>query len=336
MLLLSNDESCRKQHEIVRNTAGWYYYTHQLIEVSGKDACTLLDRIYVSSIAKLAPTRGRYTMYLNEDGIPEDDCVIFRVSEDTYWISTIHCRRQLQTLAQYSEGLDVSFNKITKDWEMYAVQGPKAEEMVKSFLAEDPAPLKRFQIVDNKIGDMSVKVAKSSYTGENGYEIYCYAQDQMKLEQILEEAAAKVGAGKVDEFDVIAYSLPTEVGYYLITDLDDATPFETGMDWMIDWSKESFPGKAAVIRAKAQPKQKELVSITVDEPFTKVHGGPYGAPVFKDGVQIGRVTKFTFGYSVNKWVGFALIKAGSAKPGDEVILNWEDKAVVIEKPIYKK
>lgn len=336
MLLLSTDASCRRQHEAVRNAAGWYYYTHHIIEVSGPDACKLLDRIYVSTIARLAPTRGRYTMYLNEDGIPEDDCVIFRVNENTYWISTIHARRQLAVLAEYSEGLDVSVSKITRDWEMYAVQGPKAEEMVKSFLADDPSALKRFQIVDNKIGDMPVKVAKSSYTGEAGYEIYCYAKDQVALEQILAEAAEKVGAQKVDEFDVIAYTLPTEVGYYLITDIDDATPFETGMDWMIDWTKESFPGREAAAKAKDAPRQKELVAITVDEPFTKVHGGPYGAPVFKDGKQIGRVTKFTYGFSVNKWVGYALISAGSARPGDEVILNWDDKAVVVEKPIYKK
>lgn len=69
MLLISTDASCKRQHEAVRKTAGWYYFTHHLIEVKGPDACKLLDRVYVSNIAKLIPTRGRYTMMLTEDGM---------------------------------------------------------------------------------------------------------------------------------------------------------------------------------------------------------------------------------------------------------------------------
>ena len=62
--------------------------------------------------------------------------------------------------------------------------------------------------------------------------------------------------------------------------------------------------------------------------LVKVHGGPYGACVSKDGKQIGRVTKFTYGFTVGKWVGLALVKAGTVKAGDHVTLDWDVDAVV--------
>lgn len=328
MLLLSTDTRCKEQHEIVRNVAGWYYFTHHLVEVTGPDACRLLDRIYVSNISALAPTRGRYTMMLTEEGIPQDDCVIFRVEEDKYWVSTLHCPRTLYEMEEHSGGLDVSFRKITKELDMYAVQGPKALDIVKSLAAEDITGLKRFQIVNNRIGDIAVRIAKGGYTGENGYEIYCDVKDDPKIEEALEKAASSFGAQKIDEFDVMAYTLATEAGFYLVTDIDEATPFETGMDWTINWSKEDFLGKAAAEKAKDLPPAQELVGITVDKELVKVHGGPYGGSVFRNGKLIGRVTKFTYGFTAGKWVGFALVKAGTVKPGDHVTLDWDVDAVV--------
>lgn len=328
MLLLSTDTRCKEQHDVIRNAAGWYYFTHHLVEVTGADACKLLDRVYVSNIAKLAPTRGRYTMMLTEEGIPQDDCVIFRVDEGKYWISTLHCPRTLKALEEHKGELNASFRKITRELDMYAVQGPKAADIMKSLVKEDISDLKRFQIADNQIGDVAVKIAKSGYTGESGYEIYCDVKDNTKIEDVLEKAAPAFGGAKVDEFDVMAYTLATEAGFYLITDLDEATPFETGIDWTIDWSKEDFLGKAAVEQMRGKPLAQELVGITVDEPFTKVHGGPYGGCVSKDGNQIGRVTKFTYGFTAGKWVGFALVKAGSVKAGEHVTIDWDVDAVV--------
>ena len=336
MILINTDKSCRRQHEAIRNTAGWYYFTHHLVEVTGPDACKLLDRIYVSNISKLVPTRGRYTMLLTEEGIPQDDCVIFCLAENHYWVSTLHCPRTLNEMQWHCDGLDVSFRKITKEMDMYAVQGPNAEAMVESIAAENPHDLKRFQIKDNKIGDVNVKIARGGYTGEKGYEIYCKPEDCAAIEAILEETAPKFDAIKVDEFDVIAYTLATEAGMPLVTDIDEASPFCTGMDWLIDWSKEDFLGKEAVLKAKDEPKTHELIGFTIDSDFYKAHGGPYGAQLYYNDKLIGHCTKFTYGFTVGKWVGFGLVKAGVVQPGDHIRVDWDGDGVVTALPFYKK
>ena len=336
MILINTDESCRRQHEAVRNTAGWYYFTHHIIEVTGPDACRLLDRVYVSNIAKLAPTRGRYTMLLTEEGIPQDDCVVFCLEENHYWVSTLHYPRNLKAMEQCSEGLDVSFSQVTKEHDMYAVQGPNAEAMVESLASENPHDLKRFQIRDNRIGNLDVKIARGGYTGEKGYEIYCAPADCAALEAILTEASPKFGAIKLDEFDVIAYTLPAEAGLPLVTDIDEADPFGSRMDWLIDWSKEDFLGKAAVTALRNGPHEKELIGFTLDSDYYKAHGGPYGAYVFYKDKLIGHCSKFTYGFTVGKWVGFAVVDYGAVKPGDHIRLDWDGDAVVTPFPFIKR
>lgn len=335
MLLLSTDARCREQHEAVRNTVGVYYFTHHIIELQGPDALALLEKLYVSNIGKLVPTRGRYTMMLDENGIPQDDCVVTCLGENHYWISTLHAPRTEKELARHKGELDVTFERITKKHDMYAIQGPRAMEMARAILSEDPAGLKRFQIMENHLGDIRVGVARGSYTGEVGVEVYCDIADSEAVKAAIFGRVAEFGGMVIDEFDVIAYTLATEVGLPLVTDIDEATPFATGMDWLIDWNKTDFIGHDAVLAAKEQPLTHELVGITVDKPFTKVHGGPYGGQVSKDGRAIGRVTKFTYGFSVNKWVGFALIEAGSAAVGEHVTIDWDVDAVIAPRHILK-
>ncbi len=336
MMLLSTDESCKAQHEAIRNTAGWYYFTHHLIEVKGPDACQLLDRVYVSNIAKLQPTRGRYTMMLTEEGIPQDDCVIFCLEEGYYWISNLHPPRTLRELEAHKGDLDVTFSKITKEVDMYSVQGPNACAMVESLAVNDPSSQKRFQIVDNQIGDLQVKIAKGGYTGEAGYEIYIKPDECEKLEQILQNASTQFGAMKVDEFDVMAYTLATEAGLYLVTDIDESDPFVTHMEWMIDWTKEDFLGKEAALKAKDAPRTQELIGFTVDDKSFRAHGGPYGAQLSVNGKVIGRCTKFTYGFTVDKWIGFGLVKAGTVKAGEHITVDYDGDGVVTSLPFYRR
>ena len=83
------DDMKRSEHMAVRKNVGWYFWTHQLIEITGPDVVAFLDHIYTGNISSLAVGRDRYTTMLNEQGEIIDDVVIMRVSEDTYWVSTL-------------------------------------------------------------------------------------------------------------------------------------------------------------------------------------------------------------------------------------------------------
>lgn len=334
-MLLSTDKIAKKQHDAVRSTAGWYYFTHQLIEVTGKDAAALLDYVYTNSIGKTTLGRAKYTTMLGENGIILDDVVIFRLKEDKFWVSTLHRPRTLAVLEANKGKKDVAFCSITEKWDMYSVQGPSAKDFVNAVVATPVDDLKFFSIADNKIGDTPVKVARGGYTGEQwGFEIYVDVDKKAVVEAALSEKQDAFGAIQVTEVDVMAYTLATEKGYVLMTDINECNPFEVGMDKSIDWSKD-FIGKAALEPIKDQPPKRRLIGLTVDDKNAKVFGGPKGAPIFKNGEFVGKVTKFTYGFTIDSYVGFALIDVSKAKTGDEVILNNSTKAVLTERPMLK-
>ncbi len=334
-MLLSTDQIAKKQHDAVRTTAGWYYFTHHLIEVTGKDAAALLDYIYTNSIGKTVPGRAKYTTMLTKEGFILDDVVIFRMEDEMFWISTLHRPRTLAALEANKGDKDVQFRSITEEWDMYSIQGPRAKDYVNAIVETPVDDLKYFAIVDNKIGETPVKVGRSGYTGEQwGFEIYVAVDQKEVVEKALSEKEAQFDAMKVDEFDVMAYTLATEKGYVLITDIYECNPFEVAMDKTIDWSKD-FIGKAALEKVKDQPTKRALIGFTVADKNAVVHGGPKGAPIFKDGELVGKVTKFTYGFTVDSNIGFALINTDKVKIGDTVILNMDTEAVLTERPILK-
>ena len=334
--LLWNNKIAAKEHAAVRTTAGWYYFTHHIIEVEGPDAATLLDYVYTNDIAGLAVGRARYTMMLGLDGVAQDDCIIFRIEDQKYWISTLHRPRTLVALTANKGDKDVDFRSRTEELDMYAVQGPRAKELVNAVVANPVDDYKFFSIHDNKLGDIDIKVARAGYTGEKwGYEIYSAAENHEAVEEALRAASPEFDALQVTTLDVMAYTLATEAGLVLVPDIDRSTPFECGMERYIKWDKE-FVGKEQALAAKDAPKKLHMWGITVDQKDARLHGGPYGAPVKKDGKEIGRVSKYTFGFTVDKGVGFILVDEGSIQPGDEVILNWDTVAKVCELPILKR
>lgn len=107
------DDMKRKEHMAVRTTAGWYVWTHQLVEVTGEDAAKFLDYIYTNPISNLKIGSERYTTSLNKKAEILDDVVIFRMDESKYWISTLFASKSIQWMAANMEGYQVRFEDIT-------------------------------------------------------------------------------------------------------------------------------------------------------------------------------------------------------------------------------
>lgn len=333
-MLMSSDQSIRRQHEAIRNTAGWYYFTHHLIEVTGEDACKVLDRMCTSSISKLAVGRERYTMILDQKGIIQDDIIIFHLDENTYWVSTLHINRELSRLEEAAKDHKIAFRRITEEWDMYAVQGPNSTAFVNAIVETSVDDMKFFSIRDTTVDGIPAKVARSGFTGEKfGYEIYIPVANTKVVEEKLRANQDRFEAVEVDEVDVMAFTLSTEKGFVLMTDVYGCNPFEVEMDKNIDFSKD-FVGCEALKALKEKPVTRKLVSFILEDDEALVYGGPKGAMVVKDGVVAGRATKMTYGVTIGKNIGFALIDSTKAEIGDEVTLNGY-KAVLAERPLLK-
>lgn len=313
----------RSQHEAVRNSVGWYLYTHQLLEVTGTDATAFLDKLYVMPIATLKIGGARYTTMLNEDGIIIDDVIVFRLEDNKYWISTLYANKLMTWFDDHMGSNDVQYEHITKDISMFAVQGPKSRDLMNSILAEKLDDQKFFTIRDNKIDNIPVRISRAGYTGEMGFEIYVASESKDLIVAKLKAASKAFGAVEVTEFQVQVLTLATEKGFSLMSDLEGTTPFESDFDAGIDWNRD-FNGKKALEKLKSQEPKRKLLGFEVDNDdnhiVSKDKSGP-GEAVMINGKEVGRVTKYTYGFTIGKSIGFALVDNQMAKIGDRVKIN---------------
>ena len=333
--IFAHDEWKRREHMAVRECVGYYLFTHQLMEVTGEDVGRFLDYVYPNNIATLAVGRDRYTTMLNEAGEIIDDVVVMRLEEDRYWVSTLYGTKADDWFYYHSENFDVDTSEITEDWHMFAVQGPKSKEVLNSILSNGVEDLKFFQNRKDEIDGMEVIVNRGGFTGEKfGYEIYCSADDTDAIQEIIDKAVKDAGGREVTEFQVFAWTLPTEAGFYYMRDLNHTNPFEVGLDKNINWDKE-FIGKEALLKVKENGPEREMVGFEVtdeNEDFyirSKQYGGP-GEPVYLDGEEIGRVSKLVYSYVKNVNNGYILAKKGSLHIGDKIKIHGYD-CVITEK-----
>lgn len=314
--------AARLDHEAVRNAAGYYDFTHKLLEVTGMGARGFLNKIFVAPIAKAKVGQAKYTTMLNGNGEIIDDVIVFRLEEDKYWVSTLYIHELIAWFDAQKTWEDVSYREITQTTTMYAVQGPASREILNGFLNEDISGLRQFEIRDNAIGNTKVKIARSGYTGELGYEIYCSPGDSELVERALEKTGAAHGIRKITT-DVIVTSLPREKGYVLMSDIGGLNPLECGFDWSIDWSKD-FIGKAALEKARARGVSRALVGFTVEEEGAGIEPD---CDVLVGGVKAGKVTVCTYGYTVKKQIGFAVVEREKARIGDAAVISSHGKQI---------
>lgn len=309
--LMKNDELRRKEHEAVRNSVGYYDFTHQVLDVFGKDAEDFLDKIFVNDIKNMKNTHALYTTMLNEDGKIIDDVIIFRLEDDKYLISTLYIDKMIKWFDKFKDGFDVDYKNITDKLTMFAIQGPKSRELVNKIVDKDISNLKFFTIEDNSLGDIALMVARAGFTGELGYELYVQSDKKDILEEKIKEAGKEFDLVNITT-DVIIGSLPGEKGYVLMSDLEGANPLEVGYGWTVAWDSD-FIGKDALLKAKENV-NRDLFGYELLEDGEVESGDK----VLLDGKEIGKVTKFTYGYTVEKYIGYCMIEKDAAIEGKKV------------------
>jgi aminomethyltransferase len=332
--IYKTDDMKREQHEVVRRSVGWYDFTHQLVEVTGPDASAFLDRMYACPIANLRPGRDRYTTMLNEQGEIIDDVVVLRLGEERFWVSTLYSQMTVAWFEAHKGEENAAWADVTADWRMYSIQGPKSKDALDAIVDESIDGLKFFANAENSLDGTPVRVNRAGFTGEKfGYEIYVPKDKRDEAKEKIDKVVTGLGGKHVDEFQIQCLTLPGEKGFYLMRDLAHTNPFEVGLDRNIDFDRD-FVGKDALLAIRESGPAHEMLGFTVDKDDVNIHqkcfGGP-GEAILLDGEEIGRVSKFTFSYELDKNIGYAYVTAGVVKPGDHVQIHGED-AVICERP----
>lgn len=326
-MLFKEDEVARADAMAVRNECGWYRWTHDLVDMEGPDSTKLLDYLLVNTVAACKVGREKYTTMLDEDGGIIDDLMAMRVGEDHWWLSTLYGPQMMRWLDAHKGEADLTYKDITLDIDMYSVQGPKSAEVMDQVVADKVDDLKRFEILDTRVGDVEVRVDRGGFSGELGFEIYCKREDSAKVA----EALAATGAHELYTLEVYVRSLPMEKGMALRQDYHHLTPFEANLGWSVHLDKKGdFIGRAALEKAVEDGPKWAFVGVEIErESYEDIAQNEI---VYKRGIPVGKCRQMIYGYTVDKNIGFAIVDAKKCPIGTKVTIGSNDSPATIVEP----
>ena len=309
------------------------------IEVTGRDALKLLQRVTDSNIDKPAGST-TYTQFLNTRGGVEADVTVSRLSDDVFWVITGSgfIGNDLAWLQmKMQDGDEVSLRDITRDYACLALWGPQARSVL-SNVTPDSVSNEAFPYLAGKyimINGARVWAQRVSYVGELGWELYVPNNRASMVWDLLMQA------GKEFNMEVGGYkvldSLRLEKGYrYYTTDVTQLeTPFEGGLGFCVHFDKGDFIGREAVLEKKQKGFATKLCTLVLDgEDFTQIYGGE---AVYHEGKVITRIRSGGYGYTVKKNILLAYLPMELSKPGSRVeveLLEGKYVAVVTAPVLY--
>jgi aminomethyltransferase len=298
-----------EEHHAVRRDAGMFDVSHMcVVDLRGPRVRDCLRRLLANDVAKLKqPGKALYSCMLREHGGVIDDLIVYYL-DDAWYRMVVNAGtrdKDLEWLRQQAGAFDVSVEPRL-DLAMIAVQGPNARQ--KAAQALDPAVAQRALQLGAFFGlDAGAWfVARTGYTGEDGWEIALPAGEAPAFWQKLRDAGVRpCGLGARD-------TLRLEAGMNLYgNDMDETTsPLESGLGWTVAWEPQDrdFIGRAALAAQKANAGTRKLVGLLVeDRAVLRSH-----QKVLVANVGEGEVTSGTFSPTLQRSIGFARVPAPTA------------------------
>ncbi len=295
-----------EEHKAVREHAGMFDVSHMgIVDISGQEARNFLRHLLANDVAKLsAPYQALYSVMLNETGGIIDDLIAYHIEENFYrLIINAACNdKDLAWIEKIAKNFQVDV-KPQKEFAIIAIQGPQAIAITKITFEQ----LFNFTIPEMKsfhgCAFAHGMLARTGYTGEDGFEIVIAAEFAEKLWlRLLENGVKPCGLAARD-------SLRVEAGLNLYgQDMDETiSPFAANIAWTLDWSDKNreFIGKSALIDLQTKP-HAQLVGLILNERGMLRHG----QKVFHENTIIGEITSSSFSSMIGKAIAFARIKSG--------------------------
>ena len=318
-----------EEHHQVRRDAGMFDVSHMtVVDLRGAQVRAFLRQLVANSVDKLQkPGKALYTCMLNADGGVIDDLIIYFMAEDFFRLVVNAATREKDVAWITAQAQPFAVDVTERpELAMVAVQGPAARERVAGLLAEADAArvgkLARFaaaEVSDARFGDLFV--ARTGYTGEDGFEIVVPESHAVALWDALLAAGVKpAGLGARD-------TLRLEAGMNLYgQDMDDAvTPLEAALAWTVAFDEgRAFTGRDALERQKAGGVPRQMIGLVMDEKGVLRHGQKVLTALGE-----GEILSGTFSPTLGKAIAFARVPAGEADALGEVRVDIRGKAIPV-------
>jgi aminomethyltransferase len=278
------------EHQAVRTAAGLFDLSHMgELAVSGPEAAAALDYALVGYLTALRPGRARYTMICAADGGVLDDLIVYRLADTEFLVvaNAANAAAVTALLTERAAGMDAVVADRTSDYALIAIQGPRSADILGPLTDASLGAVKYYASYPATVAGAAVLLARTGYTGEDGFEIFARPADAEGIWTTLSKAGAD--RGLVPAGLAARDTLRLEAGMPLYgSELGpDLTPFDAGLGRVVKLDKPGdFVGRAALTaRAQAAP-ERALVGLVAQSRRVPRHG----YSVLWDGAPCGTVT----------------------------------------------
>ncbi|MEO1340145.1 MAG: glycine cleavage system aminomethyltransferase GcvT [Cyanobacteria bacterium J06635_13] len=326
------------EHQAVRNEAGMFDISHM-----GKFAFTgdrLIDtwqKLVPSDLSRLQPGQAMYSVLLNPQGGIIDDIIFYyqgTAGEQQQAIVIVNAgttNKDKTWIQSHLPDSGVEMTDLSQSQGLIALQGPKAAAILQQLTPADLSSLKAFEHRSVTINNSQAFIARTGYTGEDGFEIMLDPEAAQQLWKDLQQGGVTpCGLGARD-------TLRLEAAMSLYgQDIDDNfSPLEAGLSWVVHLKdKEDFIGRTVLEQQKAEGVKRRLVGLEMSGRYIARHD----YPVISDGETVGVVTSGTMSPTLGKAIALAYVPKALSKSGQALEVEIRGKthpATVVKKPFYR-
>ena len=325
------------EHNTVRNTVGVFDVSHMgEIEVRGPEALNLVDYISSNAASRLKIGQAHYSGLLYEHGGFVDDILVHKVDDDHFFICVNASNQEKDfdhIVLMNSMKANVEF--ASDRYAQIAIQGPKALDTLQKMTATPLASIKYYHFTDGEVAGAWARIARTGYTGEDGFEIYIAPDEAPGIWDKILEAGAEFGIKPCGLGARNTLRLESKMALYGHEIDASINPLEADLGWIVKFDKDNFVGKAALEKQKANGLSRKLIGFEM----TGRGIGRDGYEVWLDGKPAGFVTSGGPSPTLNKNIGLCYLPVEAAEVGRTIqimIRNQPVDAVTVPTPFYRR
>ncbi|MBF6328300.1 glycine cleavage system aminomethyltransferase GcvT [Nocardia transvalensis] len=318
------------EHRAVREAAGIFDLSHMgEIEVSGPEAARMLDFALVGHLSAVPVGRARYTMLCHDNGGVLDDLVVYRLAPDRFLVvaNAANAHVIYVLLRDRAHGFVAEVTDRSAEFALIAVQGPRSAAIVGAVTDADLAALKYYASTATRLAGVDVLLARTGYTGEDGFEVYCPPQRSADVWRALVDAGRPHGLQPAGlacrdtlrlEAGMPLYGNELHVGI---------TPFEVGLGRVVKFDKPGrFVGREALAARRQAGSDRILVGLAGDGR----RAGRHGYSVFDGDNEVGVVTSGALSPTLAKPIAMAMVATKYAEAGTALTVDIRGRREPVE------
>ncbi len=329
--------SITDEHNLVRNNVGVFDLCYMgELWLTGHDALANIQNLVTQDIEMLSDRQIAYTPMCRPDGTIVDLILVFRWDPKTFMllVNGKNIEKDINWIRDNING-DVNLSDQSEHTGMLSIQGPNAEAALQKLTRQKLDSIQYYWFTTGNINGIECVMSRTSFTGEDGFDVFCDGKDIEKIWNALLEAGKEVDVKPIGMYALDSLRLEGRLVTYGLDVDDNTNPIEANLNWTVNLNKKGFIGYDVLKHKKENGVGRTLIGFEMPKGPVPRHGNP----VVFEGKRVGIVTSACISPTLKKNIGLAMVPISFKELGAKFDIEIRGKyfsATVIETPFYKR